>query len=130
MGSALAKNLEQQFRSAIGYHVRFGKIWRAVHKNNQLHDAPYIVQVADGSLESREQLYGNIARCLLPLGCSNLLAEFTDPKFSIFFSETSGKVNQIASPDKRNESGNVTVHDWGLDLRQRDLQGFQALVNC
>ena|SRR5215813_3112123 len=50
MGSALAKNLEQQFRSAIGNYVRFGKIWRAVHKNNQLHDAPYIVQVADGSL--------------------------------------------------------------------------------
>ena len=60
----------------------------------------------------------------------NLLAEFADPKFSIFFCEAPGKVNQIAGSDERNEARNVTIHyrRWGVG--QRDLQSFQAIINC
>src|SRR5438309_12095688 len=68
MGSAVAKNFEQQFRSAIGHYVRFSKIWRAVHKDKQFHEAPHVVQVTDGFLKSCKQPYGNTTRRLLALG--------------------------------------------------------------
>jgi hypothetical protein len=48
MGSAVTKNFKQQFRSAIGNYVRFGKMRRAVYKDDQFHDTPHVVQVTDG----------------------------------------------------------------------------------
>ena len=47
MSSAFAKNFEQQLGSAIGDYVRFGKMRRAVYKDDQFHNAPHVVQVTD-----------------------------------------------------------------------------------
>jgi len=42
MGPAVVKNFEQQLRSAIGNYVRFGKMRRAVYKDDQFHDTPKV----------------------------------------------------------------------------------------
>src|SRR5437588_847395 len=92
--------------------------------------APHLRQLPDGDLDCPKQLYSNAARCLFPLLCTNFRAESTDPKFSIFFCEAPGKVNQIAGSDERNEARNVTIHYRRWVVGQRDLQSFQTIINC
>ena len=61
MNAALAEDLDQQLRGAVGDPVRLGEPWRAVNHDEHAGHLRDVIEVADRRLEDAEQFDGDVA---------------------------------------------------------------------
>src|ERR1700687_5926562 len=120
----------QQFEGAVGDDVWLRKMRCTVHQHHELHNACNFVQISDGGLQRGNQRYGDVTCSLFALLYGNVRPQLSGPWFAVLFRDPPRYINDVAGAHKRNESGDITVHDGWLDIRQLDLQGFQAFINC
>src|SRR5947209_2706249 len=109
--AALAEDLDQQLRGAVGDPVRFVEPRRAVDHDEHAGHLRYAIEVADRGLEDAKQLDGDVAGGRSRSAWGNILTHLTHEQLIAGLGQASREEDVTATANPRRELGDVPVRD-------------------